>query len=122
MSVNVHDPDALATSLHPELVLTTWTPVTPPAGIEAAWHGDGGEELTVFPPEQRSAHELLGADAAALLSSGTFVPGQPMREGDRLQGSVTSSTRGPQLLDTIAVTNDEGTRRVVLLRPAGARP
>lgn len=105
-------------SMPADVAAIDWQEVDGPSGVDVQWHGDGGEVLTLFPPEARTVGELLDADAAALLVGGTFRPGAPMREGDRLHGCLTESApAGPARLDVAALVGPDGTRRLVLLRP-----
>jgi hypothetical protein len=98
--------------------VTWWAVATLVDGVDQRWRSSGGEELTLFLPEPRSADALLTADTAVLLAAGTFRPGSPMREDHRLRGEIAAEApSGPLRLDVAAVDGDDGARRITLRRP-----
>ena len=111
------DPTTLDALLVDRLLPMTWEPVPAPSGVDARWRGEGGEVLSLFPPSAATVEEVVAADMAALLTSDTFVPASPFRDGDRLRGHVTDAA-GDVMLDATAVPTPSGARRVVLQRPS----
>jgi hypothetical protein len=107
-----------------DLADVEWQPGREPASrIEQQWVAPTGETLTVFRPEPRSADDLVAADAAALLAGGTFRPGSPMRDGNRLRGEITADApAGPARLDVAAVDDGGGATRITLQRPLPDEP
>ena len=103
----------------PDVAAIEWQPEAPASDrVERQWRGSDGETLTLFAPEPRSADELLTADVAALLAGGTFRPGEPLRDGQRLRGNITADApAGPARLDVAAIDAEGGARRLVLQRP-----